>query len=170
MCGVSRKSRTDSIHLALANIVNTVSDRFGVPADIRQTEEWASVSRFKPDDPGDGLVTYVLGVAFAWIVLGIVATLLMVAAAYVTDQIAGQSAVNVVLAIGLGLAFFCVAGAFDASFRSLLARVARRRYNRYGLGDARHKRLANWARPRNSGLILQALVGLFAGLLAIIKS
>jgi hypothetical protein len=90
----------------------------------------------------------------------------MVGLAYVGSALGGRLGRDIGIVAGVGITFFCIAGAADATWRSLLVYVARRRYKRQGTLDLRAARAMKLARLEYPTLVVQMIVGIAAAILA----
>jgi hypothetical protein len=120
------------------------------------------IARVHPDDP-DWLYVYVYAVCTGWFLLALASGLAMIGLAYLGDRFGGQAARHLGAGVGAGLAFFCLAGMAVASWHSLFAYAARRRYRRTGRLDRRSRRNMKLAALHNGSLFLQVAVGLSLG-------
>jgi hypothetical protein len=134
----------------------------------------ASSGRFldeaaQQDAEADSFYVYLYGVIAGWYLLALVAGLLMVALAYVGDLAAGDAGRAAALVGGVGVTFFCIAGAADATWRSLIVYSAKRRRKRLGTADARVRVELGIARLDYPVLTIQVAIGVIAAVVAALR-
>ena len=154
------------MHLAVAEAVDRLPI-VGAPAPFRSSLASAMDRGAGPDGDPEDRVFLVWSVVVAWLIVALGCGALMIALAFVGHLVAGESGNHVGTAVGLGLGFFCVAGAAYAWYRMLFARAARHRARRVGMDDQRYRKLARLATLHNTSLVGQAVLGVLALSLAL---
>jgi hypothetical protein len=112
-------------------------------------------------DPDD-LRLYFRALSGAWSLLFWLAALVMVALAFIGDQIGGSGGSLRGLALGLFPMAFCLTGELDAAWRFHCAKRAQR-----ALTEGSREQLVRLARKTFGGVVLQLLAGLLATLIAL---
>ena len=151
--------KDDSVHRRLAEIVLRTLDMRG--AKPSTAHEFLQRAR-RGDDPFLMLI-YTYAAFAAWFILATLAGFLMIALAIVGHGLAGDSGRTLGATVGIGMAFYCVGGAADAAWRSLLVYFPGQR-SRKGQDVTPRRNLWLLARPRKSSLVLQVAAGVVAGL------
>lgn len=114
----------------------------------------------------DAFYVYLYGVIAGWYLLALAAGLAMVGLAYLAGLAVGRAGQDAALIAGVGFTFFCVAGAADATWRSLVVYAARRRQTQFGVADNRVLAELRTARVDYPVLVAQALIGVAAAVVA----
>jgi hypothetical protein len=119
---------------------------------------WSITSK---DSTPDGRARYADAVNAAWALLAMAFGVAMVVFGYLAQVLLGDAAANLVAAVALGGAFFCLAGCTNALWRKHYARQARRRHHTYGTDSEQYARSMERSLPRDTSLVFQAVVAIF---------
>jgi hypothetical protein len=152
---------TQTVHFKVASAFNQVlsyvfSSQRAFPLRDELAKQAAS------DDPADRR-EYLMEAALCWTLVSCVAGAGMVVFGFPTGAILGHVPGAVVFSTWAGVAFFCLAGSANVYWRWFwyLPR-ARRRARKNGVGSAPFAAAMRAASPRNSTLIFQWTVAIFA--------
>lgn len=153
---VNRRLAKAALSLAVGN----------VPEPFRASSGTFLDGAAQQDADAAAFYVYLYAVIAGWYVLALLAGLLMVALAYAGSLAAGHAGRTVGAVVGVGITFFCIAGATDATWRSLLAYAARRRHKRLRTADKRVEARLRIARIDYPVLTIQAAIGVTAAAVA----
>lgn len=120
----------------------------------------------RPDASPEVYNVYIYGVLTAWYLLALVAGLGMIGLGFIGWEIAGQPGRTTGAVVGAALAVFCIAGAADATWRSLFVYAAARRCRRIGGLDRRVRIEMRIARVQYPTLLVQGVVAVVAAIVA----
>jgi hypothetical protein len=148
--------RTDALNLYLLGAIVTRSLR---PRSDPEAVEFLEHA-LSPDGSPEELYNYWYMLGLSWGIFTPVFGLLCVGLAYLLDKIAGDPGNRVGINIFIFVEAFGLTGCADAAWRTSLAHVASRRYQRTGDLDDRTGRLITLARLNDATPLLQLAVGL----------
>jgi hypothetical protein len=111
------------------------------------------------------LYEYLSSVILTWFVLAILCFVLGVFFAYVGHLLGGETGKSIGIGLGFAPAWFCLVGAFYATWLRFYAWSALRRCRRVGGLDDRSRRAMHRAQLRNASLIAQLGLGVLIGVL-----
>jgi hypothetical protein len=154
-----------TIHFAIARALGRLIGYSDKPPELKGKSFLATcILSADPDDRHH----YVHGVAVGWLVLGVSCGVAMLMFGIPIQLLFGDTASNVVVDLFLAGLVFCVAGAFNASWRmSWYVSQARRRASEDGVDSERFARSMRRTLPRNSSLIFQTAAAILTLILAL---
>jgi len=159
---------TRTVHFVLARRVDLLTGGSDTPSggDVGDGDlAWSIVS--DETDP-DLRSAYAGAVRFAWGVLAVACVIALVVFGIAARELVGKDASDIVLALGVGAVFFCLAGYVNAYWRRVwFVSRARRHAEQDGVGSHTYAAAMRGILPRNSSLIWQAAIGILASLIAL---
>jgi hypothetical protein len=104
-------------------------------------------------------VFYLRSIVSGWFTFSVLCGFLMVALAWLGDQVAGNHGRNTAIAVGAAGVVFCLSGGVYATWKLLYAVLAKMRLRAADSGDVRFRRYARRSEPTSRSLIPQGLAG-----------
>lgn len=154
---------------AIHDVTTRINLRVALYARRQRRAEYRALFRdalATDPNPAD-LAIYLRALFDGWGLLLFPTSVLMIALAFIGNQLAGGSGNTVGLAVGLFLPVVCLAGQADAVWRYLQARKARRLVADGEEGVVRARRLVQIASVNDGGIALQVVAGLIATVVAL---
>jgi hypothetical protein len=142
---------SDAVNLGIAKIAAGLAvNRRGATDD-----DGFLAAAARPDAAPTESYVYFYAVIAGWYILALAAGLLMVGLAYLGHLVDGDQGNRIGVTVGVALAAFCIIGAMDATWRSLLVYAAKRRAQTHGADDQRAHNEMRAARLRYPVLSIQ---------------